>query len=97
VAHTCNPSYSDQEDHGLKPARANSSRDPISKIPNTKKAGGVAQGIGVQDPVSKKKKLALPLLPFLGLRCKSQPTQTLLPKNRLQPRRSWIYKTRNKY
>jgi hypothetical protein len=30
----------------LKPAWANSSRDPILKIPNTKKAGGVAQGIG---------------------------------------------------
>jgi hypothetical protein len=39
VAHTCNPSYSgstDQEDHGSKPAQANSLRDPISKIPNTK-------------------------------------------------------------
>jgi hypothetical protein len=49
LAHTCNPSYSgsrDQEDHGLKPARANSSQDPISKIPNTKRAGGVAQGVG---------------------------------------------------
>jgi hypothetical protein len=34
VAHTCNPSYSggrDQEDCGLKPTWANSSRDPISK------------------------------------------------------------------
>jgi hypothetical protein len=31
----------------LKPAQANSSRDPISKIPITKKrAGGVAQGKG---------------------------------------------------
>jgi hypothetical protein len=32
VAHTCNPVYSggrDQEDHSLKPARANSSWDPI--------------------------------------------------------------------
>jgi hypothetical protein len=39
VAHTCNPSYSggrDQEDHILKPARANSSRDPISKLLITK-------------------------------------------------------------
>jgi hypothetical protein len=26
-------------------AQANSSRDPISKIPNTKRAGGVAQGV----------------------------------------------------
>jgi hypothetical protein len=34
VAHVCNPSYSggrNQEDLGLKPACANSSRDPISK------------------------------------------------------------------
>jgi hypothetical protein len=40
VAHAYNPSNSggrDQEDRGLKPARANSSRDPISKIPITKK------------------------------------------------------------
>jgi hypothetical protein len=39
VAHTCNPSYSggrDQEDHGSKPARANSSGDPTSKKPFTK-------------------------------------------------------------
>jgi hypothetical protein len=38
VAHTCNPSYSGgrhQEDHGSKPA--NSSQDPISKKPITKK------------------------------------------------------------
>jgi hypothetical protein len=40
VAHAYNPSYSrgrDQEDRGSKPAWANSSRDPISKITNTKK------------------------------------------------------------
>jgi hypothetical protein len=40
VASACNPSYSgsrDQEDHSSKPAQANSSKDPISKIPNTKK------------------------------------------------------------
>jgi hypothetical protein len=39
VAHACNPSYSggrDQEDQGLKPAWASSSRDPISKTPITK-------------------------------------------------------------
>jgi hypothetical protein len=30
----------------LKPAQAHSSQDPISKIPNTKRAGGVAQGVG---------------------------------------------------
>jgi hypothetical protein len=36
VAHACNPSYSggrDQEDLSLRPAQANGSQDPISKIP----------------------------------------------------------------
>jgi hypothetical protein len=45
----CNLSYSggrDQEDHGLKPARANNSRDSISKNPSQKRAGGVAQDVG---------------------------------------------------
>jgi hypothetical protein len=40
ATHSCNPSYSvgrDLEDHGLKSAKANSSPDPILKIPNTKK------------------------------------------------------------
>jgi hypothetical protein len=40
VAYTCNPSYlggRDQEDLGLKPARANSLRDPILKKPNMEK------------------------------------------------------------
>jgi hypothetical protein len=40
VIHACNPSYSgvrDQEDHSLKPAWANSSRDPSSKKHITKK------------------------------------------------------------
>jgi hypothetical protein len=49
VAHTCNPSYSvsrDQENCRSKPAQANSLRDPISKIPITKRAGRVAQGEG---------------------------------------------------
>jgi hypothetical protein len=49
VAHSCNPSCSgdrDQEDRGLKPAQAKSLQDCILKIPNTKRAGGVAQGIG---------------------------------------------------
>jgi hypothetical protein len=36
----------EQEDHGLKPAGANGSQEPISKIPNTKRTGGVAQGVG---------------------------------------------------
>jgi hypothetical protein len=49
VAHACNPSYSggrDQEDCSSKPAQANSSRDPVSKNPSQKRAGGVAQGEG---------------------------------------------------
>jgi hypothetical protein len=40
MAHTYNPSYSggkEQEDHGLNPAQANSSWDPISRKPCTKK------------------------------------------------------------
>jgi hypothetical protein len=49
VAHARNPSYSrgrDQEDQGLKPTQANSSRDPISKNLSQKKGrgGGVTQG-----------------------------------------------------
>jgi hypothetical protein len=58
VAHTCNPSNSrgrDQEDQGSKSAWANSLRDPISKIPNTKRTGGVAQGV---DPVPQKKDIS---------------------------------------
>jgi hypothetical protein len=46
VTHTCNPSCLegwDQEDHGLKPASANSLQDPISKITRAKWTGGVAQ------------------------------------------------------
>jgi hypothetical protein len=49
VTHAYNPSYSggqDQEDCGSKPAWANSLRDPILKIPNAKRAGGVAQDVG---------------------------------------------------
>jgi hypothetical protein len=34
-----------QDGHGLKPAWANSSPDPISKKPSQKRAGGVTQGI----------------------------------------------------
>jgi hypothetical protein len=46
VAHAHNTSYwggRDQEDHGSKPALANSLRDSISKIPSIKKGDGVAQ------------------------------------------------------
>jgi hypothetical protein len=49
VAHVCNPSYSegrDQEDSGLKPARANSSQDPVSKKPFTQK--GLAEWLKVK-------------------------------------------------
>jgi hypothetical protein len=46
MAHTSNPSYlggKDQEDCSSRPTRANSCPDPISKILNTKRVGGVAQ------------------------------------------------------
>jgi hypothetical protein len=60
VALTCNPSYSggrDQEGRSLKPAQANSLRDPISKTPITKRAGGVVQGVGPEfKPQYHKKK-----------------------------------------
>jgi hypothetical protein len=54
VAFACNPRFSgdrDQEDCGLKSARANSSQDPIlrffcEKNPSQKKASGVVQGVG---------------------------------------------------
>jgi hypothetical protein len=49
VAHFCNPSYSgsrDQEDHGSKPAFANSLRDPLLKNPSHKRASRVVQGVG---------------------------------------------------
>jgi hypothetical protein len=57
VAHTCNPGYSggrDQEDYSSKPAQENRSLDPISKQnnnnrkPSQKRAGGVAQGVGLK-------------------------------------------------
>jgi hypothetical protein len=54
VAHAYNPSNlegRDQQDPGSKPARTNSSQDPISKNPSQKttkknRAGRVAQGEG---------------------------------------------------
>jgi hypothetical protein len=42
VAHTCSPSYSrgrNQEDHGSKPAQANSLQNPISKKKKITKKG----------------------------------------------------------
>jgi hypothetical protein len=60
MAHFYNPSYlggRDQEDQGLKPAQANSLWDPSLKIPNTKRAGGVAPGVGPEfKPQYHKKK-----------------------------------------
>jgi ribosomal protein L44E len=50
MTHACNPSYSrgrDQKGRSLKPARANSSQDPISKKTHHKnRSGRVAQGVG---------------------------------------------------
>jgi hypothetical protein len=46
VAYAYNPSYLggwDQKDGGLRPAWANRSQDPISKITRAKCTGGVAQ------------------------------------------------------
>jgi hypothetical protein len=34
--------------HSSKPARANSSQEPILKQPSLKRAGGVAQGVGLE-------------------------------------------------
>jgi hypothetical protein len=68
VAHAYNPSYSggrNQEDRDSKPARANSSRDPISEKPFTKKGvGGVAQGVGSEfkPQYQKKEKKKLNIL-----------------------------------
>jgi hypothetical protein len=52
MAHVCNPSCSrdrDQEDCGSKPGQASSLRDPISKSPSQKRAGGVAQDVGLSS------------------------------------------------
>jgi hypothetical protein len=49
VAHTYNTSYSggrDQENHGSKPAQANTSRDPILKKKSQKRDGGLAHCLG---------------------------------------------------
>jgi hypothetical protein len=51
VAHAYNPSYTrdtDQEDCGSRLAQENSSRDTISKIPNTKK--GLAKWLDCRVP-----------------------------------------------
>jgi hypothetical protein len=61
MAHACDPSYSggsNQEDRDLKPAQANSLRDPISKTLHKNMAGGVTQGEGLEfkSQYSRKKK-----------------------------------------
>jgi hypothetical protein len=61
VTHTYNPSYSrgrDQEDHGSKPARANSLQDAISKKSHHKKSwwSGSRCRPWVQAPVLQKNK-----------------------------------------
>jgi hypothetical protein len=67
VAHTSNPNYlgsRDQEDCSSKPARANSSRDPISKKKKITKKGMVAwlkvKALSSNPSTKKKTKLALP-------------------------------------
>jgi hypothetical protein len=87
LAHDCNPSYSggrDQEDCGSKPAGANSLGDPISKIPNTKRSGGVAQGVGPEfKPWYHKKKRR---------KCTWVNTHTYMPKKKLEGSPSKCYK-----
>jgi hypothetical protein len=59
VAHACDPSYSggrDQEDHGSKPAWANSLQDPILKVLITKRADRVSQSEGPEFKPSYHKK-----------------------------------------
>jgi hypothetical protein len=63
VAHAFNPSYSggrDQENHGPKPARANRSRDPISKIPITKRVFKVKTLISSPTTAKEKKRKLSP-------------------------------------
>jgi hypothetical protein len=40
----------------LNPAQGSSSRDPVSTIPNTKMAGGVAQSVGPEFKTRYRKK-----------------------------------------
>jgi hypothetical protein len=61
VAHAYNPSYSggrDEEDHSSKATRANSSQDPILKMPITKKSwwSGLRCRSEFKPQYSKKKK-----------------------------------------
>jgi hypothetical protein len=59
VAHTYNPHYSegrDEEDHGLKPAQANTSQNPVLKNLSQNKTGRVAQGEGPEFKPSKRRR-----------------------------------------
>jgi hypothetical protein len=74
VAHACNTSCSrgrDQEDHSSKPAQANGSQDPILKMPTTKRAGGVVEGVVPEFKPQYQKKKKKPCEPgtlsLLGL------------------------------
>jgi hypothetical protein len=82
VAQASDPSYSggrDQENHGLKPAWANSSVRPYLKNTFIKRAGGVAQGVGSEfkpqypkknkKQKTKQKKLYTVLLVHLHFDC----------------------------
>jgi hypothetical protein len=58
VAHVCNLNYSggrDAENHGSKPAWANSAQDPISRKPITAKGCGVAHNSEFKPQYRKKK------------------------------------------
>jgi hypothetical protein len=90
VAHTYNPSYSedrDQEDLGLKPAQANSWQDPILGNPSQKWADGVAQGKILLCLISRVlKKLFLTISTcFMMQRDKNLDMTTLLLSFLLQP------------
>jgi hypothetical protein len=59
LAYTYNPSYSGgsyQEDHGSKPAQANTSQDSSQKNSSQKRADEVAQGLGPKFKFSTAKK-----------------------------------------
>jgi hypothetical protein len=80
VAHDCNPSYSGdsgQEDGSSKPARANSSSDPISKNPlQKKKRIGLEEwlkmkALSTSPSTAKKKKKSQIVRIFLTLALKS--------------------------
>jgi hypothetical protein len=59
VPHTYNPGYSGgrfQEHRGSMPAWANTLQNPIWKMPNTERASGVAQDVGLQFKLHNRKK-----------------------------------------